>query len=98
MAGAVLFANDHSAALVCDPDLREIVEPMLAWAEARYGEIGAAGKPLGIEAMASNAFLEQLTEIPRLCQTRGALYPSPEATGRRSGEPVTLPDGFYVNR
>jgi GNAT superfamily N-acetyltransferase len=96
LAGAVLFANDHCAALVYDPDRRETVGPMLAWAEARYTENGDASKPLTVEATASNSFLEQSL------RARGYAKPEAHFIYRQKlleddrSEPVPLPDGFYV--
>jgi mycothiol synthase len=96
LAGAVLFANDHSAALVCDPDLRELVEPMLAWAEARYTGNGGTGKPLTVEAMASNAFLEYSLRTRNYVKpVEHYIHRKKQLDGDRS-EPVVLPDGFYV--
>ena len=96
LAGAVLFASAHGAALVCDPDRRDLVEAMLAWAEERYSRGGGANRALTIEAAASNSFLEQLL------RSRG--YAKPEAHYIRrekllegsQAERVRLPSGFYV--
>ena len=89
-------AQAPNASLVYDPDLREIVEPMLAWAEARYTRNGGDGKPLSIEALASNAFLEELM------RSRDSVKPEAHYIHRQKlikgdrAEPVTLPDSFYV--
>jgi GNAT superfamily N-acetyltransferase len=96
LSGAVLFANDHSAALVCNPDRREIVEPMLDWAETHYGENGTASKPLGIEAWASNAFLEQLLRSRAYVQPREHYIHRQKLLADDRAEPVTLPEGFAV--
>jgi mycothiol synthase len=96
LAGAVLFANDHSAALVYDPDMRELVEPMLAWAEARYAEIGTPDELLGIEAMESNAFLEQRLRSHAYVQPGEHYIHRQNLLEDGRAEPVTLPDGFYV--
>ena len=96
LAGAILFANDHSAALIYDPDLRENVEPMLAWAEARYTENGDPGKPLTIEALASNAFLEQSLRSRNYTRPEEHYIYRQKLLESERGEPVMLPDGFYV--
>jgi len=95
-AGAVWFPYDHSAALAYDPERSQVVESMLAWAEIRYTENGATDKRLGVEAMASNAFLEQLL------QSRGYIKPEEHFLIREKAldggqvEPVPLPTGFHV--
>ncbi len=53
LAGAVFFESDRDAVLIGHPDWPDLIEPMLAYAEARYVEKGSA-EPLMIEAMESN--------------------------------------------
>ena len=96
LVGAVLFSGAHSAVLAYDPDQCENVEPMLTWAEARYNENKGTDKPLTIEALRSNAFLE------RLLRSRGYAKPEAHYIRRRRllhDKPfgaAMLPGGFYV--
>jgi GNAT superfamily N-acetyltransferase len=96
LAGAVLFVNDHSAALVCDPDRRELAEEMLAWAEEHYTHGGGASQALAVEASASYPFLEQLLGSRGYVKPEGHYIRREKALKGSRAEPVTLPDGFYV--
>ena len=96
VTGAVLFAHNHHAALVCDPDRSMLAESMLAWAEGHHIQAGDASQALTVEAAASNPFLEQLLA------SRGYTRPGEHYIRREKAlegspaEPVELPAGFYV--
>lgn len=96
LAGAVLFASDHSAVLAYDPEQHDIVESMLAWAEARYNENGGADKPLAVEAVASNTFLEQLLRSRNYARPEAHYIRRQKQLDDERPEAVILPDGFYV--
>jgi ribosomal protein S18 acetylase RimI-like enzyme len=96
LAGAVLFANEHSAALVCDPDRHELAEAMLAWAEEHYARDGGAGQKLTVEASASNPSLEQLLESRGYARPEGHYVRREKALEGSQPEPAARPVGFYV--
>ena len=96
LAGAVLFANDHSAALVCDPDRHEIAEPMLAWAERHYTAEGDCDRPLTIETAASNTFLEQLLRSRNYAKPDEYYVYRRKLLENTEAEPVVIAGSFYV--
>ena len=96
LAGAVLFANAHSAALVCAPDRRELAEAMLTWAEERYSHRSGASRALTVEATASNSFLEQLLRARGYAKPQAYYIRREKPLENSHAELVNLPDGFYV--
>jgi ribosomal protein S18 acetylase RimI-like enzyme len=96
LAGAVLFANEHSAALLCDPERPRIAEAMIAWAENHYVRNGRAAKPLTIEATESNPTLEQLLKSRGYAQPTEHYVRREKSLADSGAETLTLPDGFYV--
>jgi GNAT superfamily N-acetyltransferase len=96
LAGATLFANEHSAALLYSPDRPEVAEPMLVWAERRYTQRGRVDKPLTIEATESNPALEQLLKSRGYAQPVEHYVRREKPLADSGPETVRLPDSYYV--
>ena len=96
LVGAVLFDSDHSAALVGDPDQRQITEAMLDWVEARSDRKRTTDRPLSIEAMESNAFQEELLRSRNYVKIPGHYIHREKPLDNARIEPVTLPQGFVI--
>ncbi len=96
LAGAILFTNDHHAVLVCHPDRRDLAEPMLTWAEARWAQDGDTGKALAIEVSASNPFLERLLASHGYAKPEEHYIRREKPLENSRAESVNLPGGFYV--
>jgi GNAT superfamily N-acetyltransferase len=95
LIGAVFFESPTDAALIGDPAYPDLIESMLAWAEARYRSKNG-DQPLMIEAMESNVTRCDLLE------SRGyALYPGHfihrcKPLDPAAVEEVNLPPGFSI--
>jgi GNAT superfamily N-acetyltransferase len=96
LVGAVLFPSDQDAALILDPDQREMMEAMLTWAEARYARRDAAAEPLTIEAMESHTAQGQLLQSRGYVKLDGHYVHRQKPLDDDRIEPVVFPPGFAV--
>jgi GNAT superfamily N-acetyltransferase len=96
LVGAILFDSDHGAALIVDPDQRQITEAMLDWVEARSDGKRTTDRPLSIEAMESNAFQEELLRSRNYVKTSGHYIHREKPLDNARVEPVALPQGFVI--
>ncbi|MBP7687696.1 MAG: GNAT family N-acetyltransferase [Thermoflexales bacterium] len=93
LAGAVFFESDRDAVLIGHPDWPDLIEPMLAYAEARYVEKGSP-EPLMIEAMESNVARCELLTARGYALFQGHFIHRHKVLDPQVIEPVSLPSGY----
>jgi mycothiol synthase len=94
LAGAVLIDPRESAALIGDPDQRELIEPMLDWVEAHGKANWPADKPFVVEAMESNVLTQERLQARGYTRLDGYMFYREKLLDPACPEPVTLPPGF----
>jgi ribosomal protein S18 acetylase RimI-like enzyme len=94
--GAAVFRDSDLVKLITFPVNKNLVIPMLDWAEVRFSQMGNFEKKLKIEVTDRNSFLEKLLASQGYQKESGHYVFREKDLSSRQNELVILPPGFSI--
>jgi len=95
LLGAALVDGSREAALILDPERRDLAGSLLDWVEARVAAKGLA-EPIAIEVLQGHTGLVRLFEARGYTRSSDYMVHRKKPLAGTSAEPVLLPPGYTI--